>query len=78
MIETHKKVVEEYRRLNRLSASERADQSDQVARCETILNITCAEMDCIRVERTADLKRTMQSMLDVEIAMQQSVSFRNH
>ncbi|GAA5963101.1 hypothetical protein JCM3765_001770 [Sporobolomyces pararoseus] len=67
LISTHKEVVAEYRRLSRLSAFERADQIEQLARCETILNITCAEMDLIRKQRIEDLKGVIKTLLDIQI-----------
>ncbi|GAA5980703.1 hypothetical protein JCM5350_006358 [Sporobolomyces pararoseus] len=71
LISTHKEVVAEYRRLNRLSAFDRADQIEQLARCETILNITCAEMDLIRTQRTEDLKDVVKTLLDIQIEQEE-------
>ncbi|GAA5928559.1 uncharacterized protein JCM15063_003910 [Sporobolomyces koalae] len=62
LISLHREVVGEYRRLSRLSLPD-----PRLARCETILNITSAELDYIRRERMAQLRKGMQAWLDAEI-----------
>ncbi|GAA6012264.1 hypothetical protein JCM11491_007076 [Sporobolomyces phaffii] len=67
LIAIHKEVATEYRRLSRLSNFERTEKADQVARCETILNITCAEMEYVRCDRIEGLKAAVKSLLDAQI-----------
>ncbi|GAA5867687.1 hypothetical protein JCM1840_006657 [Sporobolomyces johnsonii] len=71
LLSTHKQVLAEYRRLGRLSESDHPDVQDQISRCETVLNITCSEMERVRVERNEDLKSALELWLDAQITMQE-------
>ncbi|GAA5953085.1 hypothetical protein JCM21900_005062 [Sporobolomyces salmonicolor] len=71
LVSTHKQVLEEYRRLSRLSESDDPDAQDQISRCETVLNITCSEMERISVERNEDLKSALELWLDAQVTMQE-------
>ncbi|GAA5861055.1 hypothetical protein JCM8547_008020 [Rhodosporidiobolus lusitaniae] len=66
----HRTLLSTYARLSRLSSSDTAAH-DALGRCETALNITCAEMERIRVERGEDLKRAMEGWLDAVIEVQE-------
>ncbi|KDE07079.1 hypothetical protein MVLG_02652 [Microbotryum lychnidis-dioicae p1A1 Lamole] len=70
LIETHRLVLLEHERLSRLndhSTEESNRYQDCLSRCETILNITCAEIERAHVERREDLKEVARGMLEGQI-----------
>ncbi|KAJ8295018.1 Sorting nexin lst-4 [Rhodotorula toruloides] len=68
LIELHRSLISNYRRLARLSGIN-PSISDQLAQCETALNITAAEMDRIRLERREDLAEAMRGWLETKISV---------
>ncbi|GAA6056132.1 hypothetical protein JCM3770_006010 [Rhodotorula araucariae] len=44
---------------------------DQLARCETLLNVTSAEMERIRIQRTEDLAEAVRSWLQEEVRLEE-------
>ncbi|BGP15849.1 hypothetical protein JCM10213v2_003838 [Rhodosporidiobolus nylandii] len=69
LIDLHRALLAEYRRLSRMSADPAAHEA--LSRCETALNISCAEMDRIRVERAWDLRVAVEKWLDAQIQLQE-------
>ncbi|BGP31848.1 hypothetical protein JCM10296v2_003625 [Rhodotorula toruloides] len=74
LIELHRSLISTYRRVAGLSGIH-LSVSEQLARCETALNITSAEMDRIRLERTEDLAEAMRGWLEAKISVHEQVSF---
>ncbi|GEM07467.1 sh3px3 protein [Rhodotorula toruloides] len=66
LIELHRSLITTYRRLARLSST---SASDQLARCETALNIAAAEMDRIGSDRTEDLAEAVRGWLETTISV---------
>lgn len=77
LIELHRSLISNYRRLARLSGIN-PSISDQLAQCETALNITAAEMDRIRLERREDLAEAMRGWLETKISVHEQVSFSHY
>ena len=70
LIDTHKLALVEHQRL-----TDQPEHDDgALDRCETILNITSAELDRVQVERQEDLRRVAELLLDSQIAMHEQVS----
>ncbi|GAA5906105.1 hypothetical protein JCM6882_003560 [Rhodosporidiobolus microsporus] len=69
LIELHRTLLTTYRRLSRLSSDPAAH--DALARCETALNVTCAEMERVRVERNEDVKRAVEGWVDAAVEVQE-------
>ncbi|GAA6027416.1 hypothetical protein JCM8097_007846 [Rhodosporidiobolus ruineniae] len=70
LIDLHRTLLSEYRRLSRLSSSSSAGQ-EALNRCETALNITCAEIERVRVETNEDLREAVEGWLDAMISVQE-------
>ncbi|GAA6012931.1 hypothetical protein JCM10207_008383 [Rhodosporidiobolus poonsookiae] len=70
LIDLHRALLARYRQLARLSSSGEPT-ADVLARCETVLNITCAEIERVRVERTDDLRVAVEGWLDAAIEVQE-------
>ncbi|GAA5825738.1 hypothetical protein JCM11251_000354 [Rhodosporidiobolus azoricus] len=66
----HASLLETYTRLSRLSSSS-LSASDALARCETALNLTCAEMERIRFEVNEDVRRAVEGWLDAAVEVQE-------
>ncbi|KAF9048732.1 hypothetical protein BJ165DRAFT_1343327 [Panaeolus papilionaceus] len=73
---THKSTLNRYREAIETQNSGNPVDSDLVARCETVLNVTIAEMDIYHAQKTEDLKTTVVDHLDGEIAFYEQVLTR--
>ncbi|GAA5970913.1 hypothetical protein JCM11641_004506 [Rhodosporidiobolus odoratus] len=67
LIDLHRTIVTTYRRLSRMTSSDAAAH-DALARCETMLNITCAEMHRVMDERNEEMKSAVEDWLAAVIA----------
>ncbi|SCZ93869.1 BZ3500_MvSof-1268-A1-R1_Chr6-3g08936 [Microbotryum saponariae] len=70
LVETHRLVLLEHERLSRLidqSTKESDRYQECLSRCETILNITCAELERVHVESREDLKELARGILEGQI-----------
>lgn len=73
LIDLHRTLLVQYTRLSSLSTSETAPPLEQLGRCETLLNITCAEMARIADERTQVLAEAVESWLEAQVRKHEQV-----
>ncbi|GAA5997834.1 uncharacterized protein JCM10292_006845 [Rhodotorula paludigena] len=67
LIDLHHALISTYSRLSRLSGIEASSTADQLARCETLLNIACAEMHRVMQHRCEDLRDTTRRWIEEEV-----------
>lgn len=73
LIDLHRSLLSLYIRLSRLSTSDPTASHEQIARCETLLNITSAEVVRVAVERTEDLAEAVRQWLDAQVSKHEQV-----
>ncbi|PPQ66553.1 hypothetical protein CVT24_007118 [Panaeolus cyanescens] len=73
---THKSTLTRYREVLDSKVTGKPMDDDLAARCETVLNVTMAEMDVYHAQRAEDLKATVVDHLDGEIAFYEQVLMR--
>ncbi|KPV75362.1 uncharacterized protein RHOBADRAFT_53347 [Rhodotorula graminis WP1] len=66
LIDLHRTLLSQYTRLSRLSTSDPDHALEPLGRCETLLNITSAEMARIADERTEVLTDAVKSWLEAQ------------
>ncbi|GAA5850151.1 hypothetical protein JCM9279_003545 [Rhodotorula babjevae] len=67
LIDLHRALLSQYKRLSSLSTSDPGQPLEQLGRCETLLNITSAEMARIADERTEVLAEAVKSWLEAQV-----------
>ncbi|KAI0821889.1 PX-domain-containing protein [Trametes gibbosa] len=72
VVDTHKSTLSRYQE----SVREGAEDEDIAARCETVLNITMAEMDTYHTQKVEDFQELAKEHLDGEIAFYEQVLTR--
>ncbi|KAI0628557.1 PX-domain-containing protein [Trametes polyzona] len=72
VIDTHKSTLSRYQDAVR----EGAEDEEMAARCETVLNITMAEMDTYHTQKVEDFQEIAKDHLDGEIAFYEQVLTR--
>ncbi|TNY23505.1 hypothetical protein DMC30DRAFT_347374 [Rhodotorula diobovata] len=73
LIDLHRSLLSLYIRLSRVSTSDPTASHEQIARCETLLNITSAEMVRVAAERTEDLAEVVRQWLDAQVSKHEQV-----
>ena len=69
----HRTLLSHYARLSSLSTSDLAQPLEPLGRCETLLNITSAEMARIAEERTEVLAEAVKSWLEAQVTQHEQV-----
>ncbi|KAI8972878.1 PX-domain-containing protein [Trametes punicea] len=72
VIDTHRATLSRYQE----SVREGAEDEEMAARCETVLNITMAEMDTYHTQKVEDFQELAKEHLDGEIAFYEQVLAR--
>ncbi|KAH9852382.1 PX-domain-containing protein [Lenzites betulinus] len=72
VIDTHTSTLSRYQD----SVREGAEDEDMAARCETVLNITMAEMDTYHTQKVEDFQELAKEHLDGEIAFYEQILTR--
>ncbi|GAA5914937.1 hypothetical protein JCM8208_000775 [Rhodotorula glutinis] len=67
LVDLHRTLLSHYARLSSLSTSDLAQPLEPLGRCETLLNITSAEMARIAEERTEVLAEAVKSWLEAQV-----------
>lgn len=68
LIEAHKLIVEQHRQALPI------DDEEAISRCETLLNLTTAEMELVHEQQLQDLRQFSENYLDAQITMHTEVS----